>query len=108
MGQEEFHQVMRTYGMKSPLTGNDLSEPVEFNLMFSTSIGPAGLVKGSAYYILVLKLRSLNGIIVLQYIFGDKLPASRKYIASLFTIALHSISILLVASCGRRQRRESS
>jgi len=35
------------YNMKSPLTGNDLTEPMEFNLMFSTSIGPGGNLKGS-------------------------------------------------------------
>jgi glycyl-tRNA synthetase len=38
--------VLRQYEMKSPLTGNDLSEPIEFNLMFGTSIGPGGNIKG--------------------------------------------------------------
>merc|ERR1711928_330503 len=28
------------------ITINELSEPMEFNLMFSTSIGPTGLMKG--------------------------------------------------------------
>ena len=32
--------------MKSPITGNDLSDPIEFNLMFQTDIGPTGLTKG--------------------------------------------------------------
>lgn len=32
--------------MKSPITNNDLSEPVEFNLMFPTVIGPTGHIKG--------------------------------------------------------------
>merc|ERR1719233_1267375 len=31
---------------KAPLTNNLLSEPIEFNLMFSTHIGPSGAVKG--------------------------------------------------------------
>jgi len=31
---------------KTPVNGNDLSDPIEFNLMFSTYIGPTGLVKG--------------------------------------------------------------
>ena len=32
--------------MKSPVTNNDLNEPVAFNLMFATSISPTGLIKG--------------------------------------------------------------
>ncbi len=32
----------------SPGTGNELSAAVEFNMMFPTSIGPTGLVKGCA------------------------------------------------------------
>ena len=38
--------TLRRYDMKSPITNNDLSDPLEFNLMFSTSIGPTGAVKG--------------------------------------------------------------
>lgn len=38
--------TIRKYNMKAPLTGNDLTDPVGFNLMFSTSIGPAGNIKG--------------------------------------------------------------
>jgi glycyl-tRNA synthetase len=33
------------FSVKSPLTGNDLSDPMEFNLMFQTHIGPTGLLK---------------------------------------------------------------
>lgn len=43
--KEEFAQILQKFSMKAPATGNDLTEPVEFNLMFSTSIGPTGLVK---------------------------------------------------------------
>lgn len=43
--KEEFSNILSKFHMKSPATGNDLTEPVEFNLMFSTSIGPTGLVK---------------------------------------------------------------
>ncbi|VDN36064.1 unnamed protein product [Gongylonema pulchrum] len=32
----------KKYNIKSPITGNDLSEPVAFNLMFPTVIGPTG------------------------------------------------------------------
>ncbi len=45
-GAEEMGAIMKEFGMKSPLTGNDLSEPMEFNLMFQTMIGPTGTVKG--------------------------------------------------------------
>ncbi|CDW56382.1 glycyl trna synthetase [Trichuris trichiura] len=43
---QEMQAVIEKYGMKSPVTGNDLSEPLAFNLMFPTSIGPTGLVPG--------------------------------------------------------------
>ena len=43
------HAVIQKHKMKSPVSGNDLSEPIEFNLMFSTSIGPTGHVKGWKY-----------------------------------------------------------
>lgn len=46
MTKDEMAAVMKKFAMKSPLTLNELSEPMEFNLMFGTSIGPTGLVKG--------------------------------------------------------------
>lgn len=45
MTENEMMNVLRKYNMKSPVTGNDLSEPIAFNLMFGTQIGPSGLVK---------------------------------------------------------------
>ena len=42
----EMAAILREFDMKSPVSGNDLSEPIEFNLMFGTSIGPTGLNKG--------------------------------------------------------------
>ncbi|CAF1670028.1 unnamed protein product [Rotaria magnacalcarata] len=42
----DMQQVIEQYKMKSPVTNNDLSEPVAFNLMFATSIGPTGQLKG--------------------------------------------------------------
>ncbi|KAK9696099.1 Glycine--tRNA ligase 1, mitochondrial [Basidiobolus ranarum] len=42
----ELGELMKKYDIKSPETGNDLTEPVEFNLMFESSIGPTGQVKG--------------------------------------------------------------
>merc|ERR1719419_1860482 len=38
--------ILKKFDIKSPVTGNDLSEPIEFNLMFQTHIGPTGTVKG--------------------------------------------------------------
>ncbi|CAD7006384.1 unnamed protein product [Ceratitis capitata] len=46
MNKQEMSDVLAKYNIKSPLTGNDLTEPIEFNLMFATQIGPTGLVKG--------------------------------------------------------------
>lgn len=37
--------VIRKFDIKSP-TGNPLSDPLDFNLMFSTSIGPTGTIAG--------------------------------------------------------------
>merc|ERR1719319_1749740 len=34
------------FAMKAPVSGNDLSEPIEFNLLFETHIGPSGAIKG--------------------------------------------------------------
>lgn len=42
----EMSAIMSEFKILSPITGNGLSEPLEFNLMFSTHIGPTGLVKG--------------------------------------------------------------
>jgi len=46
MNKQEMADVMVKFDMKSPVTGNDLSEPIEFNLMFETHIGPSGAVRG--------------------------------------------------------------
>lgn len=45
LSKDELAGILKKYDIKAPITGNELSEPVEFNLMFSTSIGPTGLVK---------------------------------------------------------------
>ncbi|CAF4311876.1 unnamed protein product [Rotaria socialis] len=39
-------QLVKQYHIKAPNTNNDLSEPIAFNLMFSTTIGATGQVKG--------------------------------------------------------------
>ena len=44
--QEELTALFVKYSVKSPITGNDLSAPISFNLMFQTSIGPGGNMQG--------------------------------------------------------------
>lgn len=39
-------QKLKHYGAKAPDSGNDVSDPFKFNLMFPTPIGPSGLLKG--------------------------------------------------------------
>ncbi|KZC10262.1 PREDICTED: glycine--tRNA ligase [Dufourea novaeangliae] len=46
MTKGEMAAVLIKFNMKSPISGNDLTEPIEFNLMFGTQIGPSGLIKG--------------------------------------------------------------
>lgn len=42
----ELGQLTREHKIVNPETGNEVSEPVEFNLMFDSSIGPTGQIKG--------------------------------------------------------------
>ncbi|XP_035272038.1 glycine--tRNA ligase [Anguilla anguilla] len=44
--QQELADLFDKYNVKSPTTGNDLSPPISFNLMFQTSIGPGGNMPG--------------------------------------------------------------
>jgi len=44
--KEEQAATMKKFDIRSPTTNNELSEPLEFNLMFQTNIGPTGAVKG--------------------------------------------------------------
>jgi glycyl-tRNA synthetase len=41
-GKEELAAKMTEYGIKSPSSGGDISDPMEFNLMFRSEIGPTG------------------------------------------------------------------
>lgn len=45
-GGKELGELIRKYNIRAPESGNEVSEPVEFNLMFDSSIGPTGQVKG--------------------------------------------------------------
>lgn len=42
----ELGELIRKHKIVNPLTGNDFTEPVEFNLMFESNIGPTGQIKG--------------------------------------------------------------
>lgn len=42
----ELERMFEKYGVKAPVSGNPLSPPVEFNLMFPTSIGPGNGLPG--------------------------------------------------------------
>jgi len=42
----ELAQALKDYKARAPDTGNELTDPAPFNLMFQTSIGPAGDVVG--------------------------------------------------------------
>ncbi|XP_030612639.1 glycine--tRNA ligase-like [Archocentrus centrarchus] len=44
--QRELADLFVKYNVKSPATGNDLTPPSSFNLMFQTSIGPGGNMPG--------------------------------------------------------------
>lgn len=46
MNAASLNQLIIQYNIKSPNTNNDLSEPIPFNLMFSTTIGPMVQAKG--------------------------------------------------------------
>ncbi|XP_063633791.1 glycine--tRNA ligase [Cydia splendana] len=46
MTADEMAALMKRFEMKSPISGNELTPPIEFNLMFNTQIGPSGLIKG--------------------------------------------------------------
>lgn len=44
--KEEISAVFKKYDVRAPDSGNGLTEPEPFNLMFPTPIGPAGLIQG--------------------------------------------------------------
>ena len=69
MTKDEMGNILKKFSIKAPLTNNELTEPIEFNLMFATQIGPSGLVKGY-----VPLSEALVGFL-LQYI-GLSCPAS--------------------------------
>mmetsp|Transcript_11374 Transcript_11374/g.34802 ORF Transcript_11374/g.34802 Transcript_11374/m.34802 type:complete len:684 (+) Transcript_11374:120-2171(+) len=72
MSAETIDKVIREFDIKAPETDNSLTPAQPFNLMFGTSIGPTGLIKG------YLRPETAQGIFVnfkrlLEYA-GAKLP----------------------------------
>ena len=79
---EEMSVALKDTETKAPGTGNDLSEPYPFNLMFPTQIGPSGQLKG------FLRPETAQGIFVnfrdLLYYNGGKLPFACAQIGQSF------------------------
>jgi glycyl-tRNA synthetase len=46
MSAEELGAALRQYNARAPATGNELTDPFPFNLMFQTQIGPTGSLTG--------------------------------------------------------------
>ncbi|CAK9232181.1 unnamed protein product [Sphagnum troendelagicum] len=78
----ELGAKIKAYNIKAPDTGNEVSEPYPFNLMFATTIGPTGLVPG------YMRPETAQGIFVnfkdLYYENGNKLPFAAAQIGSAF------------------------
>ena len=82
LGQAGLGEMLRKYAVKAPQTGNELTEPAPFNLMFQTCIGPAGDMPG------FLRPETAQGIFVnfkrlLEYNAG-KLPFAAAQVGSAF------------------------
>lgn len=82
MDRAELGEKLTEYGAKAPDTGNDITEPFPFNLMFKTSIGPKGDITG------YLRPETAQGIFVnfrdLLYYNGNKLPFAAAQIGTSF------------------------
>ncbi|XP_003700775.2 glycine--tRNA ligase [Megachile rotundata] len=82
MTKDEMAAIISKFKIKSPLSGNELTEPIEFNLMFATQIGPSGLVKG------FLRPETAQGIFVnfkrLLAFNQEKLPFAAAQIGNAF------------------------
>jgi glycyl-tRNA synthetase len=79
---EELAAALKRYDVRAPETGNGLTDPVPFNLMFQTSIGPAGDLVG------FLRPETAQGIFVnfkkLLEFNGSKLPFAAAQIGTAF------------------------
>ena len=43
---EQLGEIIKKYNIRAPATDNEVTTPVEFNLMFESNIGPTGQIKG--------------------------------------------------------------
>lgn len=82
LDQQGLAATLHKYAVKAPVTGNDLTEPAPFNLMFQTCIGPAGDMPG------FLRPETAQGIFVnfkrlLEFNAG-KLPFAAAQVGSAF------------------------
>ncbi|CAI0467737.1 unnamed protein product [Linum tenue] len=79
---EQLGAKIKEYGITAPDTKNPLSDPYPFNLMFQTSIGPSGLIRG------YMRPETAQGIFVnfkdLYYYNGNKLPFAAAQIGQAF------------------------
>nr|XP_010909743.1 glycine--tRNA ligase, mitochondrial 1 [Elaeis guineensis] len=82
LSAEELGAKLKEYDIRAPDTGNPLSDPYPFNLMFQTSIGPSGLLPG------YMRPETAQGIFVnfkdLYYYNGNKLPFAAAQIGQAF------------------------
>eukprot|EP01117_Protostelium_nocturnum_P000770 TRINITY_DN1096_c0_g1_i1.p1 TRINITY_DN1096_c0_g1~~TRINITY_DN1096_c0_g1_i1.p1 ORF type:complete len:632 (-),score=175.70 TRINITY_DN1096_c0_g1_i1:62-1957(-) len=82
LSKEEMHEALKKYNTKAPETGNELTFPEPFNLMFATSIGPTGTVPG------FLRPETAQGIFVnfkrLLEFNGGKLPFAAAQIGQAY------------------------
>lgn len=80
LGTEDLGAALSKYNIKAPETGNDISAPFPFNLMFKTSIGPKGDQVG------YLRPETAQGIFVnfrdLLFYNGGKLPFAAAQIGN--------------------------
>ncbi|GLC40466.1 hypothetical protein PLESTB_001261900 [Pleodorina starrii] len=78
--QDTMAAALKEYNVRAPGTGNDISPPFPFNLMFKTSIGPRGDMVG------YLRPETAQGIFVnfrdLLYYNGGKLPFAAAQIGN--------------------------
>jgi len=80
--QHEMKKLLQKYNVKASDTGNDLTDPEPFNLMFKTTIGPTGQYPG------YLRPETAQGIFVnfkrlLEYN-GNKLPFAAAQVGQAF------------------------
>ena len=79
---EEMGAAITNLGLKAPETGNELTPPYPFNLMFPTQIGPSGKSQG------YLRPETAQGIFVnfrdLLYFNGGKLPFAAAQVGQSF------------------------